>query len=180
MDILILNGSPHPNGTTAALRKAFEEEAVKAGHKITTFHTAKEELHACLGCDHCRNTDDGCVYKDSMEKLNPLLFETDCVVFVTPLYYFGMSAQIKLAIDRFYANNSALRKQKKKALLIAACGDVDTDALDALDEHYHTLCRYLHWENIGELNAIGMYIPDDLKNSTYIEEARKLGASLPN
>lgn len=178
MNILILNGSPHPNGTTAQLRAAFEAGAKSKGHTVTTFHTAKEEIHACLGCDHCRNTDDGCVFKDSMEKLNPLLLSADCIVFVTPLYYFGMSAQIKAAIDRFYANNTKLREQSKKAVLIAACGDADSWALDALDAHYHTLCNYLHWENAGELNALGMYTPADLPNSNYVEEAEKLGASL--
>ena len=179
MKILILNGSPHAAGTTSVLRKAFEEKALARGCQVTTFHTAKEDLHPCLGCDHCRTTNSDCVYKDSMEKLNPLLLEADCVVFVTPLYYFGMSAQIKMAIDRFYANNTTLREIPKKAMLIAACGDSDSWALDALDAHYHTLCHYLHWENVGELNAIGMYTPADLPNSNYVEEAAALAEKLP-
>lgn len=178
MKILILDGSPHPHGTTALLREAFTEGAKKQGHAVTTFHAARETLHSCLGCDHCRNTDEGCVHHDSMDRLNPLLLEADCVVFSTPLYYFGMSSQIKMVIDRFYANNGTLRSQNKKAILLAACGDTDDWALDALDAHFHALCHYLHWENAGELNAIGMYTPDDLKQSNYIEDARVLGSSL--
>lgn len=178
MNILILNGSPHPQGTTALLREAFAEGAKSRGHMVDTFHAAKEELHGCLGCDHCRNTEEGCVYHDSMEQLNPKLLDADCVVFVTPLYYFGMSSQIKMVMDRFYANNAALREQNKKAVLLAACGDADDWALDALDAHYHAVCHYLHWENVGEINAIGMYTPEDIKKSDYIEKARELGASL--
>lgn len=178
MNILILNGSPHTEGTTSVLRKAFEKQVIKNGHQVTTFHAAKENLHACLGCDHCRTTKDGCVYKDSMEKLNPLLLKADCVVFVTPLYYFGMSAQIKMVIDRFYANNSILRESHKKAMLIAACGDADSWTLDALDAHYHAICNYLHWDNIGELNAIGMYTPADLAQSNYVHEAAQLAQNL--
>ena len=113
-----------------------------------------------------------------METLNPLLLEADCVVFVTPLYYFGMSSQLKMVIDRFYANNAKLREQNKKAVLLAACGDADEWTLDALDHHYHALCTYLRWENAVEINAIGMYTPDDLKGSDYIEKARALGSSL--
>ena len=45
MKILILDGSPHPNGTTSLLRKAFAEGALSAGHTVDTFHTAKEDLH---------------------------------------------------------------------------------------------------------------------------------------
>ena len=48
MKILILDGSPHPNGTTSLLRKAFAEGALSAGHTVDTFHTAKEDLHPCL------------------------------------------------------------------------------------------------------------------------------------
>lgn len=115
MKILILDGSPHPNGTTSLLRKAFAEGALSAGHTVDTFHTAKEDLHPCLGCNHCRNTGDGCVYKDGMENLNPLLLMADCVVFSTPLYYFGMSAQIKMAIDRFLPiiRSSGRRKSRQ-------------------------------------------------------------------
>lgn len=101
MKILVINGSPHPHGTTSLLRDAFEEGAKSKGHSITTFHAGQETLHSCLGCDHCRTADEGCVYKDGMETLNPLLLEADCVVFVTPLYYFGMSSQLKMVIDRF-------------------------------------------------------------------------------
>ena len=155
MKILVINGSPHPHGTTSLLRDAFEEGAKSKGHSITTFHAGQETLHSCLGCDHCRTADEGCVYKDGMETLNPLLLEADCVVFVTPLYYFGMSSQLKMVIDRFYANNAKLR-----------------------EHHYHALCHYLRWENAGEINAIGMYTPDDLKGSDYIEKARALGSSL--
>lgn len=178
MNILILNGSPHPHGTTALLREAFEEGAKSKGHNVTTFHAAKESIHGCIGCDHCRHTSEGCIYRDGMDTLNPLLLNADCVVFVTPLYYFGMSSQIKAVLDRFYANNAKLRTQNKKAVLLAACGDADSCTLDALDAHYHAVCNYLHWENAGEINAIGMYTPDDLAGSEYMESARRLGYEL--
>ena len=104
--------------------------------------------------------------------------KTTLLFFSTPLYYFGMSAQIKMAIDRFFANNQVLRAQKKQAVLLAACGDTDSWALDALDAHYHAVCYYLHWENAGEVNAIGMYTPADIEGWAYLEEARALGRSL--
>ena len=115
MNILIINGSPHTKGTTALLRDKFQKGAASAGHNITTFHACKEELHPCIGCDYCRTTENGCIYKDGMETLNPLLKNADCVVFVTPLYYFGMSSQMKMVIDRFYANNAALRSLEKES-----------------------------------------------------------------
>ena len=178
MNILVINGSPHTRGTTALLRDKFTEGAASAGHSITTFHVCKEELHPCTGCDHCRTTENGCIYKDGMETLNPLLKNADCVVFVTPLYYFGMSSQMKMVIDRFYANNAALRSLKKKAVLLAACGDTDSWTLDTLHQHYLNICQYLHWENLGSIQAIGMYTREDIENSDYPKAAKILGQSL--
>ena len=142
MKILVMSGSPHLNGTTALLRDSFVEGALSAGHTVNVFDAAHEEIHPCLGCNHCRTSGNGCIYKDGMEKLNPLLLDADCVVFVTPLYYFGMSAQLKLAIDRFFANNTLLRSQKKKAILLAACGDKDEWAMAALTAHYKAILHY--------------------------------------
>lgn len=58
------------------------------------------------------------MHDDSMNKLNTKLIDSQLVVFVTPLYYFGMSAQMKTVIDRFYANNSKLMGSHKKAILL--------------------------------------------------------------
>ncbi len=178
MNILILNGSPHPKGTSALLIEQFTKGAAEKGHTVNIFNAAKETLHPCLGCDHCRNTGNGCVYKDSMETLNPLLLEADLVVFSTPLYYFGMSAQIKMVVDRFYANNTALRENPKKALLLATCGDTDNWAMDALKSHYEAICKYLKWESLDTLLAVGMYVREDIENSEYPEKAYELGLAI--
>ena len=178
MKILILSGSPHVKGTTALLRDSFIEGSISAGHTVNVFDAAHEEIHPCLGCNHCLTASNKCVYKDGMEKLNPLLLEADCVVFVTPLYYFGMSAQLKLVIDRFFANNTQLRSQKKLAVLLAACGDKDEWAMDALVSHYQTILHYLHWEDAGSVLSYGMYVREDIENSNYPQLAKELGKSL--
>lgn len=178
MKILIMNGSPHKHGTTAALTHAFVRGCSERGHEIRTFDTATASIHPCIGCDHCRAPENSCVFQDDMTKLNPLLMDADLVVLVTPIYYFGMSAQLKSAIDRFYANNATLRSQSKKFALIAACGDNEDWAMDGLRAHYRSLCRYMNWPSIGELYAIGMYTPEDLQDSDYLERAYQFGASL--
>ena len=59
--------------------------------------------------------------KDDVEKFRQDILEADMMVFVTPLYYYGMSAQLKILIDRFCAFNSSIqRKRMKSALLTAA------------------------------------------------------------
>ncbi len=178
MKILILNGSPHKHGTTAALTKEFIRGCTEHGHDVRTFDTASASIHPCIGCDHCRSSENTCVFNDDMTQLHPLLMEAEVVVLVTPIYYFGMSAQLKSAIDRFYANNTVLRERSKKFALIAACGDDEDWAMDGLRAHYTSLCHYMKWPSIGELYAIGMYVPEDLKESDYLEKAYQFGANL--
>ena len=95
-----------------------------------------------------------------------------------PVYYFGMSAQIKAAIDRFYAFNDRLLEMKKKAVLLSACGDEEDWVTEALDKHFEVLCRYLNWEPVAALFAKGVYERADIEKSDYPEKAEKLGESI--
>ena len=159
MNILVINGSPHVKGTSALLMEEFIRGAQEKGHEIHVFHAAREDVHPCIACDTCRKTGNGCVFKDGMEKLNPMLADAELVVFVTPLYYFGMSAQIKAVFDRFYANNTALREQQKKTIVLATCGDTEDWTFDALKHHLkmlsaicggHASAVCMHWECMSE------------------------------
>lgn len=178
MKVLILAGSPHVGGTTALLAEEFESGAMDAGHKVVRIDTAKLDVHPCIGCYYCRSNGGKCVYKDDMVKIYPELLSADAVVLSTPLYYFGMTAQLKRTLDRFFAVNPLLRESGKKLYLLSAGNDTDEWAMDALIAHYHALCRYLHWEEGGMVLALGANTRQDLENSKYRKMARSLGASL--
>lgn len=175
MKILVLTGSPHANGTTAFLAGEFCGGAEAAGHQAVRFDTGRLNIHPCTGCNHCRKNDGKCIFDDDMTKIYPHLPESDAVVLVSPLYYFGITAQLKSAIDRFYAVNSKLRSTPKKLYLIAAGADTDAWAMDGVKSHYETMCRYLGWQEGGELLALGLATREDAKGSKYAEMARKFG-----
>lgn len=178
MKIIILTGSPHSNGTTALLADEFCVGAAEAGHDLLRFDTAKLRIEACLGCDHCRIISGSCVHEDDMSRIYPHLQEAEAVVLVTPLYYFGMSAQLKRAVDRFYAINPALRETSKNVYLISAGADEDEWAMEALSAHVRTICRYLNWEAAGEVLALGAGKRDDLAQTDYLSQARAMGAEI--
>ncbi|HWR22255.1 MAG TPA: flavodoxin family protein [Feifaniaceae bacterium] len=174
MKIVVLTGSPHAQGTTALLADEFSESAKSAGHEIARFDTAKLDIRPCIACSHCREHNGACVHGDDMRQIYPRLSAADAVVFVTPLYYFGMSAQLKKAVDRFYAINSALRGTPKKALLIAAGADTEEWAMAALKAHMENVCRYLNWQLSGMLFAFGAGSREDVEHSAYRAAAREL------
>lgn len=176
MKLTVITGSPHQNGTSALLADKFIEGATAAGHDVFRFNSAFEEVHPCIGCDRCR-MNGPCVYQDSMEKLNPELLASNLVAFVTPLYYYSMSAQLKTVIDRFYANNSSLHVSKKAILMATAYNSSDW-TFDALTDHYQTLLRYMGWENVGIVLARGCGTRSNIERTDFPNHAYQLGLKI--
>ena len=178
MKITVITSSPRKNGTTALLADEFIRGAVEAGHDVFRFDAAFEKIAPCTACERCGLGKAKCVQNDSMEKLNPKLLTAECIVFVTPLYYFGMSAQLKTVIDRFYGNNSNLAGGGRKTILMAAAYDTDKKSMKALADHYKTIIEYLNWEDKGILLATGCGERSDIEKTNFPEQAYKIGRNL--
>ena len=179
MNILLITGSPHRSGTSSMLADRFALGARDGGHSVRRFDAAFMNIKPCLGCDSCRRAEGcGCVHKDDMQEIADALVSADMVAFVTPLYYFGMSAQLKAVIDRFYSVNALLRSTPKKAVLLATCADTDEWAMDSLKLLYSTMLRYLKWEDRGHILASGMSVRADMENSRYPQTAYEFGRSV--
>ncbi|MGL5513838.1 MAG: flavodoxin family protein, partial [Sporomusa sp.] len=117
------------------------------------------------------------IFQDSMEKLNPELLASNLVAFVTPLYYYWMSAQMKTVIDRFYANNSRWHVSKK-AILMATAHDSDDWTFNSLNEHYKTLLRYMGWENAGVVLASECSTRSIIERTDFPNQAYQLGLNV--
>ena len=105
MRIVILESSPNRHGSSNLLAERFAQGAQEAGHQVAFVDVAHADIHPCTGCVHC-GYEGPCVQKDDVEGIRRQLLAADMVVFVTPLYYYGMSAQLKTMVDRFCAFNS--------------------------------------------------------------------------
>lgn len=118
-----------------------------------------------------------CSQKDDFTNiLRPQLEQADMVVLVSPIYYFGVSSQLKATIDRFYALNESMRN-KKSALLIAMADTNEATASPAVD-YYHALGSFLHWHNVGEVVGKGLWGKTDALGSLAASKAYELGKSL--
>ena len=175
MKVVVITGSPHRAGTSALLADRFIEGVKEAGHEVFRFDTAFERIHPCVACDKCKDGLKSCIYQDGMTRLFPPLLAADLIVFATPLYYFGMSSQIKVAIDRFYSKNEELRGQKRKAVLMATAADSTEHVLRGLVGTYEEMCSYLHWDDCGKVLAYGCGTREDMEGTDYPEQAYHLG-----
>ncbi len=176
MEIVVITGSPHKKGTSVLLADKFIEGASAAGHEIYRFDAAFEDIHPCIGCDKCY-MNGPCIHDDAIEeKLMSLLLSTDMIVLVTPLYYFGMSAQLKTVIDRFYSHSKRLTN--KQSVLIATAYNSDEDTMDALTVHYEAIVNYMHWQDKGKILAVGCSSTEGMENTKWPEQAYQLGFNI--
>lgn len=115
MKITVLTGSPRRNGNSTYLAEQFIKGAEEQGHEVFRFDCAFRQVEPCRACNRC-GMDGPCISNDDFQELRPHLIGADMVVFATPMYYFGFSAQMKRVIDRFYAINGQIRGVAKKRL----------------------------------------------------------------
>ena len=175
--IVVLTGSPRKNSNTSYMADRFIAGATEAGHEVFKFDCARSDVSGCIGCNHC-NMNGPCIYDDDFSKLRPKLIEADLVAFVSPMYYFGFSSQIKRVIDRFYAINGQIKGASKKAVFMMAYADNSKSEAEAMTVHYKTLIKYLGWKDAGMVIAPGVWTAGSIKDTKYGEEAYKLGKSI--
>jgi multimeric flavodoxin WrbA len=104
--ILILNGSPKKNGNTAELVTWFAEGARSKGAEVEVIRASRLR-HTANGCTSCRicqtKREYECVIDDAARGVLKKMAKADIIVFATPLYFYGPSAQLKLIIDRMFS-----------------------------------------------------------------------------
>lgn len=176
MKVVMITGSAHKRGTTATLADKFAQGVSDAGHELFRFDAAFQSVHPCIGCDKCRRSGVCAFDADDMKTLNPHLLAADIIVFVSPIYYFTLNAQIKSVIDRFYANDDALHG-RKKAVLITAMADSELTAASGANATFHEILKYLEWEDAGLLNAVNASSASDLSEED-LKRAYDLGRNI--
>ena len=177
MKITVLFGSPNRHGSTSILVENFVRGATEAGHECEVLDVCHMNIHPCTGCVAC-GYEGPCVQKDDVEQIRAKLVASEMVVFATPLYYYGMSAQLKIVVDRFCAYNSSLNSKHLKSALLTVAWNADDWTFEALEAHYKTLVRYINFEDKGMILGYGCGSPAMSQRSRYPEEAYKLGRGL--
>lgn len=183
MKILVLTGSPHKNGTSFYLANQFIKCAEESDHKITRYDAAFLKLEGCLGCKYCRTHDNMCIRHDIIDEINKEVLAADVLVFATPLFFFGISAQLKTLIDRFYAILKDLQKQKennvqKKYMILTTCNDKEETTLSALLQSFKTLGNNFGWTEGTHVLAEGYNKEHEIIDRIYAKQAYKISKNL--
>ena len=98
-NVLAILGSPHINGTTAAMLNLAVHKAEQAGYAVTKINLYEKELSFCTGCRICMDTHI-CVQRDDIQEIAPLLHKSQLVILAAPVYWANVPASVKNLFDR--------------------------------------------------------------------------------
>ena len=175
MNIVVLEGSPNTHGSSNMLADAFIKGAQEKGHTVEVFDLPKMNIHPCMGCVRC-GYEGPCVQHDDVIQVRRSLLSSDMVVFVTPLYYYGMSAQLKTMIDRTLPRYTEIRDKDVYFIATAAAGRRSMErTMDALRGFTDCLPGAVVK---GEIYGEGVYQKGEVENTPAYTEAFEAGKAV--
>ena len=167
MKVLILNGSPRKNGNTAHALRAIED-GLKQRHAVESLNVYDFNFRPCRNCDACKRNGGNCIQADDTVKIIDKVTAADFVIFGSPVYWWGISAQLKDVVDKFYSRDDESKDgsptlRTKKKIGIVACGaeTVDDPEYRLISEQFHCIAKFLGWEVVLD-EAISAAAADDL------------------
>ncbi len=187
MNIIAFNSSPRKNGNTDLLLKESIKGIEDAGTSVVTYNLNLMKIKSCQDCGGCNETG-SCIIEDDMSQVYESIRKADRIILASPIFFFSVSAQAKLMIDRCQAlwcekylmkNPIAAGKSGRKGLLLLVGGmkkDIGVKCAEACATAYfrtisvpeHNVLSYL------DIDAKG----DIVKHPTALKEAYEAGRAL--
>ena len=97
--VLVITTSLRAKSNSDRLAEELIRGATAAGHEVESISLKGKEIKFCVGCLACQKTQ-RCVQKDDAAEIAKKVKNADMLVFVTPIYYYEMSGQMKTLLDR--------------------------------------------------------------------------------
>ena len=177
MNILILAGSPRMGGNTDLLVEAFVKGASQKHHvEVVSVHDYK--VNPCMGCNACfKSESNSCVQKDDMSLIYEKMAVADMLVIASPVYFYGLSAQLKAVIDRFHNPIRDTYHIKKTALLLVGAASLP-ELFDGILAQYRLCLNFFKLEDTGRVLVRGIKDKGDIQNTEAIQKANELGLNI--
>jgi multimeric flavodoxin WrbA len=183
-NVMIVVGSPRKRGNSSTLAKQVASGAKDAGAKVELFFLHDMNIKPCSACDGCRKKrSTGCVIRDDMHKLYPKMRTADAIVIASPIYWFTVSAQTKLFMDRWYAfgadaNYKVLAEKKFGIVLSYADADpFSSGAVNAL-RTFQDAFNFIGAEVVGTVYGSAWKAGEIIKNKPVMKQAYALGEKI--
>ena len=174
MNILILSGSPRKGGNTDLLVEAFVKGA-SPKHQVEVISVHDYKINPCIGCNSCFTREDyKCCQKDDMQIVYDKMAKAEMLVIASPVYFYGLSAQLKAVIDRFHNPIRDTFHIHKMALLLVGAASLP-ELFNSILAQYELCLKFFKLEDMGRVLVRGAKDKGDVKNGDALKLAQELG-----
>ncbi len=160
MKVALVNSSPYQHGCTYTALREVSGELARLGIESDILHIGSAAIRGCIACGFC-GKNGRCVHDDLLNEIAPHLIEADGLIFGSPVYYAGITGQLKSFMDRlFYAYGKQLAYKPAAAVVSARRGGCST-TFDDINRYFTINCMPIvssqYW------NQVHGSCPDDVR-----------------
>ncbi|MFQ6792040.1 MAG: flavodoxin family protein [Thomasclavelia sp.] len=171
--VVIISSSPRRKGNSELLCDQFARGAKGAGLEVTKINLNDYTLYPCLACNYCRKHENNCFQKDDANFVIQQMIDSDVWLLASPVYFYSITAQLKLLIDRFYAREYEIREsnKRKKVYYLLTSGAPDLTNHQGAIESMRGFIQVLRTiDEGGIINGAGAFdLNDALKHPAYLQ-----------
>jgi multimeric flavodoxin WrbA len=181
--VLVFLGSPRKKGNSAILAEKIAMGAMSAGAEVETVFLHGLNIAPCKSCYACQKPKSkGCSIDDDMQPIYQAMLDADAWVIASPVYWFTMSSQIKLWMDRCfafpaYAKNPFARKRIAIAMSYGGEDPFDSGCINAL-RTFQDAYGYVGSKIVGMVYGSAMNAGEIKANGALMKTAEELGRRL--
>ena len=176
--VLIITTSLRTGSNSEILAKEFEKGAREVGHDVKIVSLKGKEMRFCIGCLSCQKTG-SCILRDDVFDILEKIKNAEVIVFATPLYYYGISGQMKTLLDRLNPLFSCEYAFRDIYMIVTAAENEQS----TFEKAYASLKGWVDCFDKANLKGIitggGMNEPNEAENNDDVKKkAYELGRGL--
>jgi multimeric flavodoxin WrbA len=173
--IVVLAGSPRRNGNTDMLVDSFRKGAGEK-NEVTVLSVNRLKIGSCTGCNACfRSVGGRCAQKDDMQIVYDALMSADALIIASPLYFYGISAQLKCAVDRLHSPVRNCFHLKELGLIMVGAAELP-QMFDSVLVQYRLVLDFFKLRDAGKVLVRGARERGEVSEEA-LNEAFRFGQS---
>ncbi len=133
--VLLLNGSPHPHGCTAAALEEMQRTFAAEGISAELIQIGNKDIRGCISCNSCANTGK-CVFNDAVNEIAPKFEAADGLVVGSPVYYGSPNGTLLAFLDRLFYSTPFPKAMKVGAAVVSCRRGGNTASFDVLNKYF--------------------------------------------
>ena len=134
-NVIMINGSPHAKGCTAAALSEVCRTLEKEGISVKNYTVGNKDIRGCISCNSC-NEKGKSVFDDIVNEIAPEFEKADGIVIGSPVYYGSPNGTLLSFLDRLFYSTHFSKHMKVGAAVVSCRRGGNTASFDVLNKYF--------------------------------------------